>query len=78
MRDSSRGCQSCAGNRIAPAQHQQLGLGTVLARAQARDGVGPAVELSGLQKIVKGEFKEFFPTATQQTENKIKNNKQTK
>ena len=26
-------------------QHQQLGLGTVLPRAQACDGVGPAVEL---------------------------------
>ena len=26
-------------------QHEQLGLGTVLARLQARDGVGPAVEL---------------------------------
>ncbi|CAJ1454625.1 unnamed protein product [Effrenium voratum] len=37
----------------------------------------------GGEKIVKGEFKElffllFFPTATQQTENKIQNNKQTK
>ena len=36
-------CQSCAGNRIAPMQHEQLGLGTVLAQPQARDGVGPAV-----------------------------------
>ena len=44
--------QSCAGNRIAPVQHQQLGLGTVLARAQACDGVGPAVELSGLRHVV--------------------------
>ena len=30
-----------------PVHYQQLGLGTVLARAQARDGVGPAVELRG-------------------------------
>ena len=29
-------------------QHHQLGLGT----AQARDGVGPAVELSGLRHVV--------------------------
>ena len=44
--------QSCAGNRIAPMQHEQLGLGTVLARPQARDGVGPAVELPGLRHVV--------------------------
>ena len=37
---------SCAGNRIAPVHYEQLGLGTVLARAQACDGVGPAVELT--------------------------------
>ena len=40
---------SGAGNRIAPVQ---LGLGTVLARAQACDGVGPAVELPGLRHVV--------------------------
>ena len=38
---------SCAGNRIALVHYEQLGLGTVLARAQACDGVGPAVELPG-------------------------------
>ena len=31
---------------------QQLGLGAVLARAQPRDGAGPAVELPGLRHIV--------------------------
>ena len=36
---------SCADSRIAPVHYKQLGLGTVLARAQACDGVGPAVEL---------------------------------
>ena len=36
-------------------QHQQLGLGTVLARAQACDGVGPAVELPGLRHIVDAQ-----------------------
>ena len=44
--------QSYVGSRIAPVQHQQLGLGTVLARAQARDGVGPAVEVPGLRHVV--------------------------
>ena len=34
--------QSCCGNRIAPVHYKQLGLGTVLARAQACDGVGPS------------------------------------
>ena len=52
QQDCSR--QSCAGNRIAASQscagHRIAP--TVLARAQARDGVGPAVELSGLRHIV--------------------------
>ena len=35
---------SCADSRIAPVHYEQLGLGTVLPRAQACDGAGPAVE----------------------------------
>ena len=35
--------------------HEQLGLGTVLARAQACDGVGPAVELPGLGHVVDAD-----------------------
>ena len=46
---------SCAGNRIAPVHYEQLGLGTVLARAQACDGVGPAVELPGLLHVVDAD-----------------------
>ena len=46
---------SCAGNRIAPVHYEQLGLGTVLARAQACDGVGPAVELPGLGHVVDAD-----------------------
>ena len=46
---------SCAGNRIAPVHYEQLGLGTVLARAQACDGVGPAVELPGLGHVVDAQ-----------------------
>ena len=33
-------------------QHKQLGLGTILAQAQPRDGAGPAVELPGLRHVV--------------------------
>ena len=47
--------QSCCGNRIAPVHHEQLGLGTVLPRAQACDGVGPAVELPGLGHVVDAD-----------------------
>ena len=47
--------QSCADDRIAPMQHQQLGLETVLARAQAHNGVGPAVELPGLWHVVDAQ-----------------------
>ena len=46
---------SCADNRIAPVHYEQLGLGTVLARAQACDGVGPAVELPGLRHVVDAQ-----------------------
>ena len=35
--------------------YEQLGLGTVLARAQACDGVGPAVELPGLGHVVDAD-----------------------
>ena len=35
--------------------YEQLGLGTVLARAQACDGVGPAVELPGLGHVVDAQ-----------------------
>ena len=35
--------------------HEQLGLGTVLPRAQACDGVGPAVELPGLGHVVDAD-----------------------
>ena len=35
--------------------YEQLGLGTVLARAQACDGVGPAVELPGLRHVAQDE-----------------------
>ena len=35
--------------------YEQLGLGTVLARAQACDGVGPAVELPGLRHVVDAD-----------------------
>ena len=48
---------SCAGNRIAPVHYEQLGLGTVLPRAQACDGVGPAVELPGLRHVVDADDK---------------------
>ena len=47
--------QSCADNRNAPVHHEQLGLGTVLPRAQACDGVGPAVELPGLGHVVDAD-----------------------
>ena len=40
---------------IAPVHYKQLGLGTVLARAQACDGVGPAVELPGLRHVVDAD-----------------------
>ena len=46
---------SCADSRIAPVHYEQLGLGTVLARAQACDGVGPAVELPGLRHVVDAD-----------------------
>ena len=36
-------------------QHQQLGLGAVLARAQPCDGAGPAVELPGLRHVVDAQ-----------------------
>ena len=39
-------------------QHKQLGLGTVLARAQGRNGVGPAVELPGLRHVVDAQDEE--------------------
>ena len=35
--------------------YEQLGLGTVLAQAQACDGVGPAVELPGLRHVVNAD-----------------------
>ena len=47
--------QSWRGNRNAPVHHEQLGLGTVLPRAQACDGVGPAVELPGLGHVVDAD-----------------------
>ena len=46
---------SCADSRIAPMQHKQLGLGTILARAQPCDGAGPAVELPGLWHVVDAQ-----------------------
>ena len=42
---------SCADSRIAPVHYKQLGLGTVLARAQACDGV----ELPGLRHVVDAD-----------------------
>ena len=47
--------QSCGGRRIASMQHQQLGLGAVLPRAQGHNGVGPAVELPGLRHVVDAQ-----------------------
>ena len=57
LNPASQDCSthSCADSRIAPMQHKQLGLGTVLARAQARDGVGPAVEFPGLWHVVDAQ-----------------------
>ena len=46
---------SCADSTIAPVHHERLGLGTVLPRAQACDGVGPAVELPGLRHVVDAD-----------------------
>ena len=40
---------------IAPVHYKQLGLGTVLARAQACDGVGLAVELPGVDADDEGQ-----------------------
>ena len=47
--------QSCREHRIALMQHQQLGLGAVLARAQPCDGAGPAVEFPGRHRCSAGE-----------------------
>ena len=55
QRSATQHCADILAARIAPVHYKQLGLGTVLARAQACDGVGPAVELPGLRHVVDAD-----------------------